>query len=302
MEKISSQDRLYPDEAAGFKAAFLRFLKGILVGIGAILPGLSGGVLSVIFGLYEPILDFFSYFRDRFWRRVVYLIPVGLGGLLGILLFSVFVSFAFQTYQVIFVCLFIGFVLGTLPSLWRTAGSEGRSTSDYVALVLAGVLVYLSLTMVSKAQVTTIPDGFLTWFISGAVIGLGMILPGLSPSNFLIYFGLYDRMTDGIKDLNFGIILPLALGGLICVILLSRVVNKLIEKHHSTIYHIIFGLVLGSTVAIIPQVILPGFSKANLQAMELSFGATLVLSLLALVVGALVSYAFSKLEDRVEAE
>lgn len=300
MTQVPKTERLYPDEQARTPAAILRFLKGILIGIGAILPGLSGGVLSVIFGLYQPILDFFSKFTDRFVRRVIYLLPVILGGGLGILIFSVFVSYAFQSYQVIFVSLFMGFVIGTLPSLWRTTGLQGRDTKDIIALFIATAGIYLSLTMISQIQVGEIPDSFLNWVMAGALIGLGMIVPGMSPSNFLIYFGMYDRMTDGIKGFDFAIIIPLMLGALLSVLIFSRLVNKLIEKHYSIFYHIIVGLVVGSTIAIIPEVILPGFNNASLDAMGLSLPIAVILALVALGLGTVLSFAFSKLEDRVE--
>lgn len=302
MTQITKTDRLYPDEQAGILAALIRFLKGILIGIGAILPGLSGGVLSVIFGLYQPILDFFSKFTDRFLRRLVYLFPVILGGGLGILIFSVFVSYAFESYQVIFVSLFMGFVVGTLPSLWRTAGLQGRRTTDILVLVIATVGIYLSLTMISQVQIGAIPDRFFTWVLAGALIGLGMIVPGMSPSNFLIYFGMYDRMTDAIKDFNFAVIIPLIFGALLSVLIFSRLVNRMIEKHYSIFYHIIVGLVIGSTIAIVPEVIIPGFSPVNLEKMGLSLPMSVILALLALGLGTLFSFAFSKFEDRVERE
>lgn len=300
MTRASKTERLYPDEQAGLLAAVIRFLKGILIGIGAILPGLSGGVLSVIFGLYQAILDFFSKFTDRFVRRFIYLLPVILGGGIGILVFSVFVSFAFQSYQVIFVSLFMGFVIGTLPSLWRTAGLQGRSTPDFITLIIATVGIYLSLTLISQVQVGSIPDSFLNWVMAGTLIGLGLIVPGMSPSNFLIYFGMYDRMTDAIKGFDFVIIIPLIVGALLSVLIFSRLVNLLIQKHYSIFYHIIVGLVLGSTLAIIPEVIVPGFSPVSLETTGLSLTATVVLAFLALGLGALFSFGFSKLEERVE--
>lgn len=302
MTQAPKTERLYPDEQAGTLAVILRFLKGILIGIGAILPGLSGGVLSVIFGLYQPILDLFSKFTDRFVRRLKYLFPVILGAGLGILIFSVFVSYAFESYQVIFVCLFMGFVIGTLPSLWRTAGLQGRNTTDIITMLIATAGIYLSLTMISQAQMGTISDSFLNWVVAGALIGLGMIVPGMSPSNFLIYFGMYDRMTDAIKGFDFAVIIPLMLGALLSVLIFSRLVNSLLEKHYSIFYHIIVGLVIGSTIAIVPQVIVPGFSAPSLEAMGLSLPVTVVLALVALALGALFSFAFSKFEDRVERE
>lgn len=97
----------------------------MFVGIGGILSGLSGGVLAVIFGIYDKMLRFLGNLTDRFWQNVRYFIPVGIGFVLGILLFSFFVAKAFGAYEAFFTCLFIGFVAGTFPSLYKQAGEHG---------------------------------------------------------------------------------------------------------------------------------------------------------------------------------
>ena len=78
---------------------FLRLFKGIAVGIGAILPGLSGGVLAVIFGIYDPMMSFLANLRDQFFKRAMWFLPVVIGGGLGVLLFSFFVEQAFGRYE-----------------------------------------------------------------------------------------------------------------------------------------------------------------------------------------------------------
>ena len=95
---------------------FIRFLKGVAVGIGAILPGLSGGVLAVIFNIYDPLLKFLGNMKQHFKKNVLYFIPVGIGGVLGVVLFSLFVEQAFGKYSAQFTCLFIGFVAVNSPS------------------------------------------------------------------------------------------------------------------------------------------------------------------------------------------
>ena len=76
----------------------IRFLEGILVGIGFITPGLSGGVLAVVFGIYEPLMRFLGDLRENFLRNVVYFLPVGIGGVIGVVAFSAVVDFAFSNH------------------------------------------------------------------------------------------------------------------------------------------------------------------------------------------------------------
>ena len=118
-------------------AWFSRLLKGIMVGIGFILPGLSGGVLAVIFRIYDPMIKFLAKPQHKFVKNVLYFIPVGIGGAIGVVLFSVLVEKAFGQYAAQFTCLFIGFVIGTFPSLYRTAGKQGRTSKHLMILAIA---------------------------------------------------------------------------------------------------------------------------------------------------------------------
>lgn len=100
----------------------IRLIKGIIVGIGFILPGLSGGVLAVIVGMYDPLIRFLANLKERFLKNLLFFLPFAIGAAIGIVLFAVVVEKAFGKYAAQFVCLFLGFVAGTFPSLYRTAG------------------------------------------------------------------------------------------------------------------------------------------------------------------------------------
>ena len=107
---------------------FVRLIKGIIVGIGFILPGLSGGVLAVIVGMYDPLIRFLANLKDKFLKNLLFFLPFAIGAAVGIVLFAVVVEKAFGKYAAQFVCLFVGFVAGTFPSLYKTAGKQGRKS------------------------------------------------------------------------------------------------------------------------------------------------------------------------------
>src|SRR5690554_3109296 len=280
---------------------FIRLLKGALVGIGFILPGLSGGVLAVIFGLYDKIIRFLADLRHNFMKNVLYFIPVGIGAAIGIVLFAVVVEKAFGIYAAQFVCLFVGFVAGTFPSLYKTAGKEGRKSSDLWVLVITTIAIF-ALMVVGGQQLTEVAPNFMIWLGSGLLMGLGLIVPGMSPSNFLIYFGLYDKMAIGIKDFDFGVIIPLIIGFIICVILFAKVAAWMFRKYYSGMYHFILGMVVGSSLAIFPTVVFPAFTPEGLDAAGLGFGSSLLFCLVLFIVGAIASYLFSKVEERFPRE
>lgn len=280
----------------------LRLIKGVLIGIGAIMPGLSGGVLMVIFGVYDRLIYFLSHLRDKFFTQLAFFIPIGIGGVIGLVLFSVFVTEAFaSSYVAVFICLFIGFVIGTLPSLWRTAGSRGRGAKGWIAFLISAALLF-TFMMLGQAELTQIEPSIIIWIISGAFVGLGFVVPGLATSNFLMYFGLYDRMAAGIQSFDFGIIIPLFIGLVACVLLTAKLVNWLLNRYHQIMYHIIFGLVVGSSAAMVPSLIAPAFTAAALTALGLQFWQLLLMAIAALLVGAVLSIFFSKLENRYPAD
>jgi putative membrane protein len=280
---------------------FIRLVKGALVGIGFILPGLSGGVLAVIFGLYDRIIKFLANLRDNFVKNLIYFFPVAIGAAIGIVLFAVVVEKAFGKYAAQFVCLFVGFVAGTFPSLYKTAGKEGRKSSDIWVLILSTVAIF-TLMVVGGKELTEVTPNIFIWLGSGLLMGLGLIIPGMSPSNFLIYFGLYDKMAIGIKDFDFGIIIPLIVGFIICVILFAKIAAWMFRKYYSGMYHFILGMVIGSSLAIFPTVVFPAFTPEGLDAAGLGFGASLLFSLVLFIVGAIASYLFSKVEERFPRE
>lgn len=231
----------------------IRLVKGILVGIGAIVPGLSGGVLMVVFGIYEPLLGFLANIRNKFVENILYFLPICIGGILGIIGFSAVVDFAFSHFAAQFTWLFIGFIFGTFPSLLKTSGKEGRNIWHWVLLVVITVGTFVLMSWIKTIQNMNVKPNFLVWVMSGALTGLGVVVPGMSPSNFLIYMGLYQPMASGIRQLNFGVIIPLILGVVIVVLCLAKLINWLFKKEYAFMYHFILGIVVGSTAAIIPK-------------------------------------------------
>lgn len=265
-------------------AWIIRLVKGILAGIGAITPGLSGGVLMVVFGIYEPLVRWLADIRKKFMPNLRYFLPVGIGGVIGVIAFSAVIDYAFDHFAAQFTWLFIGFIAGTIPSLLKTAGEQGRKKWHWLLLALFAVGIYLFMTWMKTIRSVTMEPSFLGWLLSGALTGLGLVVPGMSPSNFLLYLGLYQPMANGIKSLDLGVILPLILGVVLVIFLFARLVSWLFRKHHALMYHIIIGIVIGSTAAIIPSGVK-------------GIGVVLACALLFLAGGA-ASFALAKLDEK----
>ena len=261
----------------------IRLLKGVLVGVGFITPGLSGGVLAVVFGIYERLMRFLGNIFENFIENVLFFLPVGIGGAIGVVAFSAVVDFAFTNYAAQFTWLFIGFIAGTFPSLFKTAGKEGRKTEHWFLLVLTAVGTIFLMRWMETIRGVQLTPSFGNWVLCGILIGLGVVVPGMSPSNFLIYLGLYQPMASGIRHLDLGVIIPLVLGVAVIVLVLARLISWLFKKFYAFLYHFILGIVVGSTIVIIPE----GVS-----------GWTIAVCAVLFIVGALVSYFLAKLDEK----
>jgi len=231
---------------------FIRFFKGIFIGSGFILPGISGGVLAAVFGLYERMIKFLANIRENFKENFFFFLPVGLGGLFGVFIFSVFLSYFFEIAEVQLTWFFIGCIGGTLPQLWKQAGKFGRNKSHIAALIISAVAAFVFLIVIDLAIVGEFPQNIYTWTFAGGLIGLVAIVPGLSAANLLIFFDIYEPMTNGIASGDFAVIIPLMIGAVITVFAFSKLMAFVLRKAYSGLFHSIIGFVVASTLLIIP--------------------------------------------------
>lgn len=229
-----------------------RFLKGAIIGIGAILPGISGGVLCVVLGVYQPMMAFLAHPVRTFRENVSYLLPVLLGWVAGVLGLARAISWLLDAYPTPCVWLFVGLVCGTLPSLFAESGRHGRGAASWAALVTAGALMGGWLWLLARHGGGQVTPNIAWWVLCGVLWGLGLIVPGLSPSSFFIFFGLYEPMTAAIGSLDMSVLLPMGAGLAAAVLLLARGMNHLLEKRYALVMHAILGVVIASTLAILP--------------------------------------------------
>jgi putative membrane protein len=171
-----------------------------------------------------------------------------------------------------------------------------------MVILIISTLAIFTLMIVGERQLVNVTPTIPAWFGSGALIGLGLIVPGMSPSNFLIYFGLYDKMAAGINNLDMTVVIPLTAGVIVCILLFARLAAFLFRKYYSGMYHFILGMVLGSSLAIFPVIVFPAFKAEELSASGLSFGGAVVFCLVMLAAGSLASWLFSKVEEKYPRE
>lgn len=235
---------------------FIYAIKGAFVGVGGILPGVSGGVLCVAFGIYKPLMEVLANPVQGLKKHLTMFIPFIIGGGLGFVALAKLIGDLMEKESNLVISAFVGLIFGVFPALFREAGQQGRSKASWIALSLSTLLtlsMVVFFLVMEQQQAVEITPSFFWFFFSGMMFGVGVIVPGMSSSSPLIFLGLYGPMTAGIGAFDLAVIMPVALGVLTSVVLLARSVQTLFEKHYSVTFHCITGFVLASTIPIIPH-------------------------------------------------
>jgi len=234
-------------------AWLIRFVKGLFIGSGFILPGLSGGVLAAVFGLYERMIEFFANIKSNFKGNFFFFLPVGIGGIFGIFLFSVLLSVFLDRAEVPLMWFFIGCIGGTMPQLWQQAGARGRRKFHIAVLIISTILAFAFLIFIDRAVFNEFPETIYTWAFAGGLVGLVATVPGFSAAVLLYFFGILEPMIAGIAAFDFRVILPLFIGAVVAVLAFSKLMSRILAKAYGGFFHVIIGLVIASTILIIPR-------------------------------------------------
>ena len=265
----------------------LIFIESMLIGIGGILPGISGGVLCMIFGFYRPLMETLADPIHKLVPNLSILLPLALGSATGFLVSAGAVADALGAYETIATCAFVGLIVGTIPEMWQDAGEKGRTKGSITALVLTAVIFTVMLTALNQGTGGVKLDADIFWFfVSGAFIGLSIVVPGLAFSSTLMFFGLYEPMMLGVKELRLDVLLPVLGGIVITIVILPRLVSGLFEKYHSVVSHITLGIVVGTTI---PLMMTLDYSKTNEN----------IIAVVLLIICAILAYAISVLMPKL---
>ena len=259
----------------------LWLLEGIIVGFGAIMPGISGGTLCVAFGMYLPIISVISQPKNNIRKYGKMLVCFGLGGVIGFVGLSSLAGKLMEISSELVTCAFIGFIIGTFPELWTDAGKKGRTKKSYLAVAFGFAAMLLALLFIQNHNIITVRADGWGFLFCGLLWGLSFIIPGLSSSTLLLFFGLYQPMLNGIANLNVSVIIPLIIGVVACILLLSKGVNAIYKHHYNLISHFIIGVVAATTVMILPDWSIGGL--------------TAVFGVICILCGAAVSYLFTRI-------
>jgi len=227
-------------------------LAGILIGVGCILPGASGGVIAVSFGLYRPMLDAVMHFFHSPKKHLRFLIPLVAGIGAGILLGAVGLSGAMAHYERLMLFLFTGLILGGVPDLLREAQQGENFRPVWLLSLGAGILIALPLCMLGGQGAAVESLSPMQSFITGMLEGVGTVVPGISTSFVLIRLGWYQAYLSAVSGVSIPQLALIAAGFALSAFACMHMVQRLFDRHTGHAYYAVLGFLLVSVALVFP--------------------------------------------------
>ncbi len=234
-------------------------LCGLFIGSSMLIPGLSGGTMAIILGIYDKLIKAVSNLTSRknILQSLKFLSSFMVGALVGIYLFSGFILSVVQNHKQLMLFFFIGIILATIPTLYKKTGAKKLKISD-ILLSLCGLAICVGVVLCKDGLIvmTQTPSikNFIVIVLSGFVISIALILPGISCSQMLLLLGVYEITLDAVKDKNLFFLLPLSLSIICGILLFTSLLNKQMKNHTRGTYFIIIGFVIASIFDILPNI------------------------------------------------
>ena len=248
---------------------FLGFLKGIFIGLANIIPGISGGTIAVILGIFDDLIDTINNFFRDIKKNLGFITPIGFGVLFSILFFSSILELCLKKYSLPTNIFFIGLIFGSIPVIYKKAIKNGIK-KNYFLYTLISILIVILAANFNNDSATQINNDLSFIFLlkilfGGLLAAIAMIIPGISGSFIMVLLGIYPTVINSISNISRcllnlsdknllirtgSVIFLLGLGLILGILLISRLISVLLEKFYSETYFCILGLIIGSIYGI----------------------------------------------------
>lgn len=230
-------------------------VKALWIGATMTIPGVSGGTMAVVTGIYEDLIHAVNGFRKEPKKYIGFLLQFVISAGAGFLLLARLVTWLLEQPQLgeITKCFFCGVVFGGVPLLVKKADIHKWSVSHILCLLL-GAGIVLGLGQIPQGLFST-GTGFVFYLlqlVGGFLIAIAFVLPGISTSHMLYILGLYEVVLQKAYAFRFWELIPLAIGGILGTFLTADGLEKLLERYPSQVYMAIVGFVAGSVVTLLP--------------------------------------------------
>ena len=238
-------------------------IKGFFIGIANIIPGVSGGTIALILGVYEKIINVISHFTKDIRKNLSFIIPIIIGIVLSILILSGVISYSYKVYPIIVTMFFMGLVLGGVPFIYKKIINKDKVKISSLIIFLLTFSLVISMSFINESSYEVSLNnlqifGYIKLILVGIIASGTMVIPGISGSLVLMLLGYYYPILTIIKELlsfknlfsNIIVISLFLIGVIIGIILFVKLIEHLFKRHEQKTYYGIFGFVLASFLAI----------------------------------------------------
>ena len=288
-------------------------IKGVIIGLANIIPGVSGGTMMVSMGVYEKIINVVNNLLKDIKKSIVTLLPLGIGMVLGVAVFSFIIPWCLEVYPFPTSFCFIGLILGGVPAIIKPAKESLEKEKKSISLphILAFVFFFgLAVGMAAMNETQTSSANFelslgfmIIMFIVGVVAAATMVVPGVSGSLVLMILGFYEGIMSSISGCiaavfawdwaliwyYVGVLAPFGIGVIVGIFAVAKLIEFLFNRFPSITYCGILGLIVASPIAIVIKM---GHNNIN--------AVTVIIGIILLVVGTWFTYWFGKKTEGIE--
>ncbi len=233
----------------------ITILKGMVVGGTMLVPGVSGGSMAIILGIYDRLVSSVSSFFKHKRKSLLFLGTFALGGGLGMLFFAKPLMGLIERFPMPMLYFFLGAVAGSIPLILRQAEIK-KFTWRVPVYILLGVAVLFLLSLLPTgafdSEMKAGAASFLFLMVAGFIAAVALVLPGISVSYLLLLMGLYDETMRAIGELYLPFLIPLGIGLLLGIILTTKLLEQVMTKYPQPTYLVILGFMLGSMTEVYP--------------------------------------------------
>lgn len=244
-------------------------LKGFIIGSSMSVPGVSGGTMAIILGIYDRLIGAISNFHKDIRSNALYLLKFVAAVGLGIGSLAFLIKWLLDTFTIPVSSFFLGAVFGGIPALYLKARS-GRIRISSVLYFLFGLAVVIATGFIPAGNVDIVyGSGFNHYvmvLVTGIIIALALVLPGISTSHMLLVLGMYDDLLLAITEFNIAFIAIISIATTAGIFLITKPIEWTLRKYPRETYWAIIGFVVGSISGIFRDLVVPAIPA------EVSFG------------------------------
>lgn len=237
-------------------------IKGFILGIANVIPGVSGGTLAITMGIYERLIDCISHFFKNIKKNLTFIIPIGIGAVLAVLIMSKLVTASLENFPFATTLFFIGLIVGGVPMIAGNVKKEKINPINIIVFLLTfGLIMFMTFgpNGSNNINLSNVNIGMmLILLLVGVVAAATMVIPGVSGSFVLMLLGFYEPIIGTISNLtnfselgnNLLILCPFGIGVLIGFVLVAKLIEFLLARFRITTYYGILGFVISSIVGL----------------------------------------------------